>query len=167
MDQTLLERVNPVFNTAKMTVYQLAATGNTDAAEIAKKLEYISSAGLRVLLKLTKSVGEVSIVNVSPEVYEIFDVTGFTSILNVKKALREISVDGCEVIGAGGAGHEGAISSYSSMDYFNPQRGYCFFATATEEIREVWRRCCSVSFCLINTLSVIDKLLTAKHPNRK
>ncbi|MBQ7505200.1 MAG: STAS domain-containing protein [Ruminococcus sp.] len=38
MDQTLLERVNPVFNTAKMTVYQLAATGNSDAAEIAKKL---------------------------------------------------------------------------------------------------------------------------------
>ena len=38
MDQTLMERVNPVFNTAKMTVYQLAATGNTDAAEIAKKL---------------------------------------------------------------------------------------------------------------------------------
>lgn len=38
MDQTLMERVNPVFNTAKMTVYQLAATGNSDAAEIAKKL---------------------------------------------------------------------------------------------------------------------------------
>ena len=35
MDQTLLERVNPVFNTAKMTVYQLAATGNADAVEIA------------------------------------------------------------------------------------------------------------------------------------
>ena len=39
MDQNLLERVNPVFNTAKMTVFQLAAAGNTDAAEIAKKLD--------------------------------------------------------------------------------------------------------------------------------
>ena len=28
---------------------------------------------------------------------------------------------------AGGAGHEGAISTYSSMDYFNPESGYCFF----------------------------------------
>ena len=37
-------------------------------AEIdASELEYISSAGLRVLLKLAKAVGEVSIVNVSPE----------------------------------------------------------------------------------------------------
>lgn len=28
---------------------------------------------------------------------------------------------------AGGAGHEGAISSYSSIDYFNPESGYCLF----------------------------------------
>jgi uncharacterized protein (TIGR02172 family) len=71
-----------------------------DAAE----LEYISSAGLRVLMKLRKAVGDVTVCNVSPEVYEIFDVTGFTSILTVKKALREISVEGCELIGEGGNG---------------------------------------------------------------
>lgn len=38
MDQTLLERVNPVFNTAKMTIFQLSAAGDQDAIEIAKKL---------------------------------------------------------------------------------------------------------------------------------
>lgn len=38
MDQNLLERVNPVFNTAKMTVFQLASTGEKDAAAIAEKL---------------------------------------------------------------------------------------------------------------------------------
>lgn len=38
MDQSLLERVNPVFNTAKMTVFQLASTGDKDAAAIAEKL---------------------------------------------------------------------------------------------------------------------------------
>ena len=70
----------------------------------ASGLEYISSAGLRVLLKLTKTVGEVTLNNVSSEVYEILDVTGFTTILNVKKALREISVEGCELIGEGGNG---------------------------------------------------------------
>ena len=70
----------------------------------ASGLEYISSAGLRVLLKLSKAVGGVTLNDVSSEVYEILDVTGFTSILNVKKALREISIDGCEVIGAGGYG---------------------------------------------------------------
>lgn len=70
----------------------------------ASELKYISSAGLRVLLKLTKTVGEVTVVNVSTDVYEIFDVTGFTSILNVKKALREISIEGKPVLGKGGNG---------------------------------------------------------------
>ena len=77
-----------------------ALPAKIDAAE----LEYISSAGLRVLLKLRKTVGEVTVCNVSPEVYEIFDVTGFTDIINVKKALREVSVKGCELIGEGGNG---------------------------------------------------------------
>ena len=70
----------------------------------ASMLEYISSAGLRVLLKLTKTVGEVTINNVSSEVYDIFDVTGFTNILNVNKALREISIEGKKIIGKGGNG---------------------------------------------------------------
>ena len=38
MDKNLLERVNPVFNTAKMTIFQLAATGDRDAAAIADKM---------------------------------------------------------------------------------------------------------------------------------
>ena len=70
----------------------------------ASQLEYISSAGLRVLLKLTKAVGDVTVNNVSSEVYEIFDVTGFTEILNVKKAFREIDLTGKEILGKGGNG---------------------------------------------------------------
>lgn len=55
-------------------------------AEIdASELSYISSAGLRVFLKLRKAVGELTVFNVNSEVYDIFDVTGFTDILNVKK----------------------------------------------------------------------------------
>lgn len=38
MDQNLLERVNPVFNTAKMTIFQLAAAGDQAAAAIAEKM---------------------------------------------------------------------------------------------------------------------------------
>ena len=68
-------------------------------------LEYISSAGLRVLLAVTKAQDRpLTVRNVSPEVYEIFEVTGFTSILNVRKRLREISVEGCEIIGRGAIG---------------------------------------------------------------
>lgn len=52
----------------------------------AKDLAYISSAGLRVLLSLRKKQGELSIINVSADVYDILDVTGFTDILDVKQA---------------------------------------------------------------------------------
>ena len=49
-------------------------------------LDYISSAGLRVLLsaqKVMNKQGEMKIVNVKPEILEIFDVTGFVDILNI------------------------------------------------------------------------------------
>lgn len=70
----------------------------------AEKLEYISSAGLRVLLKLKKAVDNTQIVNASTEVYDIFDMTGFTEMINVRKALRSISVEGCRVLGEGAFG---------------------------------------------------------------
>jgi uncharacterized protein (TIGR02172 family) len=69
-----------------------------------ENLEYISSAGLRVLLKMKKAIPAVQVINVSPEVYEILDMTGFTQMLDVKKAFRQISVEGCEKIGEGGNG---------------------------------------------------------------
>lgn len=69
-----------------------------------EKLEYISSAGLRVILKLKKSQHDMEIINASNEVYEIFSMTGFSDIISIKKALRTISTDGCELIGKGGHG---------------------------------------------------------------
>ena len=38
VEYTLLEKVNPVFNTAKMTLFQLAANGDRDAAALAKSM---------------------------------------------------------------------------------------------------------------------------------
>lgn len=69
-----------------------------------KKLQYISSAGLRVVLRLKKANASTKIVNVNSEVYEIFDMTGFTEMMDISKAYREMNVDGCEVIGEGANG---------------------------------------------------------------
>ena len=52
-----------------------------------KSLEYISSAGLRVLLsaqKIMSKQGSMTIKNASDEVLEIFDVTGFSDILTIE-----------------------------------------------------------------------------------
>lgn len=69
-----------------------------------KELTYISSAGLRVVLRLRKLEPQFKLVNVSAEVYEILDMTGFTEMMTVEKAYRELSVEGCEVIGRGANG---------------------------------------------------------------
>ncbi len=69
-----------------------------------ENLDYISSAGLRIILRLKKEVADLSIVNVSSEVYEVFDMTGFTEMMHIEKAYRKISVEGCEVIGQGSNG---------------------------------------------------------------
>lgn len=51
-----------------------------------EKLEYISSAGLRVMLaaqKVMNKQGKMDIKNVSADIMEVFDITGFTDILTI------------------------------------------------------------------------------------
>ena len=84
-------------------------------------LAYISSAGLRILLRLRKEMKDLKVINVSPEVYEIFDMTGFTEILDIQKAYRVISVEGCEVIGQGANGKVYRIDPDTIVKvYMNP-----------------------------------------------
>lgn len=58
-----------------------------DATIDCSQLSYISSSGLRILITLnkyfTKSGGQLTIKALSPEIKEIFDMTGFTSIFNI------------------------------------------------------------------------------------
>ena len=84
-------------------------------------LEYLSSAGLRVLLRLRKQYSEMEIINASSDVYEIFEMTGFTEMMPISKAYRKISVDGCEVIGRGANGEVYRIDPDTIVKvYFNP-----------------------------------------------
>lgn len=89
------------------------------------KLEYISSAGLRVILKIKKLKGDkLTVVNVSPEVYDIFSVTGFTEMLSIKKKLREISVEGKEKIGQGGNGAVYRLDEDTIVKVYKPWMGF-------------------------------------------
>ena len=88
----------------------------------ADKLEYISSAGLRVILKIRKEEPKLALINVAPEVYDVFDMTGFTDMITVEKAYRRMSIEGCEFIakGANGAVYryddETILKTYYSKD---------------------------------------------------
>ena len=86
----------------------------------ATDLEYISSAGLRVFMRMRKELGGMSVINVSPEVYEILSVTGFTELLDVRRALREISIEGCELLGSGANGDVYRLQKDEMVKIFRP-----------------------------------------------
>ena len=68
------------------------------------QLKTISSAGLRVILRLKQEADNTRMINVHPEVYEILDITGFVELMEVQKAYRVISLEGCQIIGQGANG---------------------------------------------------------------
>ena len=88
----------------------------------ADNLEYISSAGLRVILRLRKEEPKLAIINVMPDVYGVLDMTGFTDMLTVEKAYPKMSIEGCEFIAKGACGAvyrydaETIVKTYFSKD---------------------------------------------------
>ncbi|MBR5826177.1 MAG: STAS domain-containing protein [Clostridia bacterium] len=75
------------------TAPDLSKTINEDIADTEnlvldfKKLEYISSAGLRVLLSAQKKMqklGTMKVTNVCDDVMEVFEMTGFSDILTIR-----------------------------------------------------------------------------------
>ena len=108
MEKEILEQLNG----------QDSATVEIDASG----LQYISSAGLRVLLRVRKSHPEMKIFGVNSEVYEILDMTGFTEMMTVEKAYRQVTVEGCEEIGRGANGtiyridQDNVVKVYNNAD---------------------------------------------------
>lgn len=86
----------------------------------ASELTYISSAGLRVLLRLKKQNCHIRMIHISSDVYEILEMTGFTKIIETHKALREISIEGCPEIGRGAHGIVYRIAPDTIVKVFYP-----------------------------------------------
>ena len=85
------KEIDEVFSSSKFQ------TLNLDFA----KLNYISSAGLRIILKIKQKHDDSHVINANLDVYDVLQMTGFTNIMDVKKAMREMSVEGAEIIGEG------------------------------------------------------------------
>ena len=69
------------------TVLDDTLPGMTDVTLDCANMAYISSAGLRVLLKAQKVMnrqGSMKLIHVNEEVAEVFDITGFSDILTVE-----------------------------------------------------------------------------------
>ena len=64
-------------------------------------VDYISSAGLRTILKVKQAYDDLSVIETSLEVYETFSMTGFTTLMDIRKALRRVDISNAKVIGDG------------------------------------------------------------------
>lgn len=89
----------------------------------AESLDYISSAGLRVILAAKKRCKNLpfKIINVNSEVKSVLDVTGFSEIMDVSTAVRQISVEGCDIIGAGACGECYRIDDETIIKLYYPK----------------------------------------------
>ena len=67
-----------------------------------EKLDYISSSGLRTLLKVANTKkNKLRIVNTPAKIYEIFDETGLVNLFDISRPVKNYSVDGLDLIGRG------------------------------------------------------------------
>ena len=84
---SLVGRLDTVTSPQLQEVLDNSLDGVTELAFDFAKLDYISSAGLRVLLATNKKMvkaGKMVIRNVNDVVQEVFDMTGFADILNIE-----------------------------------------------------------------------------------
>lgn len=91
-DKVLTVYLSGRLDTSNSTEFDNAVKESADAAEEIvldmRGLEYTSSSGLRVILSLHKMMdgkgGKLVLRNVNSYIMEIFDVTGFSDILNIE-----------------------------------------------------------------------------------
>lgn len=81
--QGMIDTANaPAFDTEM----EIAVTETKNLVIDFSQVEYISSSGLRVLLKAQKkmaSIGQMVLINVNETVKEVFELTGFTNVLTI------------------------------------------------------------------------------------
>lgn len=97
----------------------------------ASQLEYMSSSGIRALIKLSRLQDEVRIDNVNDAVFSIFYSAGLTEIFTINREMLDLKDDGWEVAGVGASGtvykidDDTAIKVYKegiNFDYVNRER---------------------------------------------
>ena len=100
-------------------IFKVAGGNSLPVVVDVEKLDYISSAGLRVILHLKKTHNDMRIINANTDVYDILEMTGFTEMINVEKAYRVVSVEGCEEIGRGANGTVYRIDKDNVVKVYN------------------------------------------------
>ena len=95
-------------STASQFEAALVLDGITDLTIDLDGCAYVSSAGLREILRARKQMaaqnGSMVLINVHRDVVGVLEMTGLTKLITIKPKPREISIDGLEFISAGVCG---------------------------------------------------------------
>ncbi len=102
------------------------------------ELEYISSTGLRIIIGIKKSHPDMELTGVNTDVYNVFEMTGFTRILDIKKALRKIDLSTCQLIGEGGNGAAYRINDEEIVKVCKYAHGEEGLIHESEQVREAF-----------------------------
>ena len=93
----------------------------------AEGLKDISNEGLHLLKKIKDTIGiKLTIQNVSNEIYDILNNTGFTQIYSVKKKLKSINIEGLEKIGDGAMAKVYKLDEGKVVKVFKPNISFDF-----------------------------------------
>lgn len=103
-----------------------------------RELEYISSSGLRIIISIKKSHPDMEVMGVSADVYNVFEMTGFTRILDVKRALRRVDLNQCRLIGEGGNGAVYRISDEEIVKVSKYAKNDAALIKESEQLREAF-----------------------------
>lgn len=130
------------------TAQSVDATIAEEIAKLAEKptklvfdcseLDYISSTGLRVVLKYKKLYPQMEVVNASNDIYSVFEMTGFTRIIDVKKALRKVYLEDCQLLGEGGNGAAYRINDEEIVKVSKNPKGDEALVRESEQVREAF-----------------------------
>lgn len=90
-DTTLIVKVNGGLDTTTAPELEALLSSSYDGVKELildfEELEYISSAGLRVILQAQKTMenqGSMKVINSNEEIMEVFDITGFVDVLTIE-----------------------------------------------------------------------------------
>ena len=85
----------------------------------AEDLEYMSSSGIRALVKLAKQQDEMRIDNVSDDMFSIFYSSGLTEIFTINRKMPVLTNDNWEVAGIGASGVVYKINNDTAIKVYN------------------------------------------------